>query len=200
LQVHQIKKVGKAVLIVNNLIRRLIVVSVFVLALSACAQTPPPATEVPTDEPTAEVTAELTPEVTAEVTPAADTTSAIEVPPGTADDNSFLSVVRLSEQSAGVFLLDASISNGGDADIEVVEGQIALIDTEGNRYEPAELESNVQPQLIGATLASEETLRGFAQFELPEDATISHMEWCVDTDCETVLGSIIPDIELLDTE
>jgi hypothetical protein len=194
----------------SRLMRYVLIASLSAFALSACAQTadPTPAptvdavtTEEPTEEPTEEVTQEVEPEVTEEVTPEVTAeAAAIEVPPGTADDNSFLSVTRLTEQSAGVFLLDASISNGGDADIEVVEGQIALVDTEGNRYEPVELEDNVQPQFIGATLSSEETLRGFARFELPEDATISHMEWCVDADCETVLGSVIPDIQRLESE
>ena len=194
----------------SRLMRHVLIACLLVVALSACAQTTDPtsaptvdavATEEPTEEPTEEVTQEVEPEVTEEVTPEVTAeAAAIEVPPGTADDNSFVTVVRLTEQSAGVFLLDASISNGGDADIEVVEGQIALVDTEGNRYEPVELEDNVQPQIIGAILTSEETLRGFARFELPEDITISHVEWCVDADCETVLGSIIPDIQRLESE
>lgn len=152
---------------------------------AAATNTPPAATE------------DTTPEATEDVTPEADA-GFVEVPPGESPDGAYtLAVTRLTESDdeAGLFLLDASLLNQSGPAITVGDADLAIVDTTGARYEPVAMPENIQPALLGATIATEETLRGFAQFRIPADATLSHLEWCLNGDCEAAIGGIISQIQ-----
>lgn len=173
----------------------LLILTTATAVIAGCAQTA-------TEEATPEVTPEVTPEATPEVSDAGndDIVVGIDpalqegVPPGTTEDGAyFMSVTSFTqdEEDPTLYLLDASVSNQTDTEVTVTESALVVVAEDGTRYEPVEMPDNIQPALVGAVLGTEETLRGFAQYEIPEDLELSHAEWCVDEACEIVVGSTL---------
>ncbi|MEM6528520.1 MAG: hypothetical protein AAF653_09505 [Chloroflexota bacterium] len=112
----------------------------------------------------------------------------------TPDGQYSFSVISLNELEDGenMYLLDASITNQSGPEITIDGEAVVIVDEEGNRYGPVEMAERIQPPLNGTTLSETEGVRGFAQYEIPPDAVLSHAEWCPDEACEQVAGSAIP--------
>ncbi|MEL6152367.1 MAG: hypothetical protein AAFR56_22235 [Chloroflexota bacterium] len=177
-------------------------------ALPTLFQTPvPDAEEAPADAVIAEAVDNVTPEVTSNETPEVTDGTGLniiinnssemesDIPPSNSESGAYsLTAVRISSLEAGTrqYLLDATVLNQSAADITVADGSIALVTEAGERFSPVAMSDSIQPALIGATLALDESLRGFAQFEIPDGQTPSHIEWCVDDACEILLGSVVP--------
>lgn len=124
---------------------------------------------------------------------AAQSASTVSVPPQNTDDDSFsIAATRLEAlEPENQYLLDVSLTNSSGADVTIDTDALALVGTDGTVYTPVPLPENINPAAVDITLEDDTSLRGFAQFELPPNAQISHVRWCLDADCETVIGSII---------
>ncbi|MEL6268204.1 MAG: hypothetical protein AAFV33_04935 [Chloroflexota bacterium] len=112
----------------------------------------------------------------------------------TPDGDYSFSVVRLSEVSdvEDTYLLDASITNQSGPEITIDGESVLIVDEDGNTYGPVEMPERISPALDGTTLSETEGIRGFAYYEIPPDAVLSHAIWCPDEACEQVAGSAIP--------
>lgn len=120
-----------------------------------------------------------------------------DIPPNATEDNAyFITVTSLAQTFAEDdeperYILDASLANQAGATVTVEASHLAIVDEAGVRYEPVDMPENIRPPLVGAELDEGDTLRGFAQFILPDDAVISHVEWCIGGDCESVVGAAV---------
>ena len=124
---------------------------------------------------------------------AAAQSASVSVPPQNTDDDSFsIAATRLEAlEPENQYLLDVSLTNSSGEDVTIASEALALVGTDGTVYTPVPLPPNIRPAAVDTTLEDNTNLRGFAQFELPADAQISHVRWCLDETCETMIGSVI---------
>ncbi|NJL57265.1 DUF4352 domain-containing protein [bacterium] len=121
-----------------------------------------------------------------------------EIPPNiTEDDAYFITVTSFGQTFAeddepNRFILDASLANQSGASVTVNAADLVIVDASGERHEPVEMPENINPPLVGAELEEGDTLRGFAQYLVPTDVNLSHVEWCIGGDCEFVVGAALP--------
>lgn len=86
----------------------------------------------------------------------------------------------------------ATLANQGGETVTVEAEDLALLDTNGNRYLPEPPDNDTQPPMVGAELAEGEDVLGLARFAIPEDIVPTILEWCPTETCETPLQSQIP--------
>jgi hypothetical protein len=93
-----------------------------------------------------------------------------------------------------VLVTASLLNNTADDPVEVERDHIALIDTNGDSWEPLDVEAPT-PTLYDQTLALEENVVGFALFSIPEDVTPQLIQWCPEGDCPTPLESVLTLVE-----
>lgn len=129
-------------------------------------------------------------------TPAAEDAEVV-IPPSSTNDGTFIAVTSItSTGEAGQYLIDASVSNQSDAPIIISANELIIVDEAGNRYAPVAMREDIQPSLVDYEVEpGGAPLRGYAQYSLPDDVVLSHIEWCLDDACESVIGSVLPDFD-----
>lgn len=89
------------------------------------------------------------------------------------------------------FIVAATVANEGGNTIEIDQDELALIDSEGNRYEPLADDPSLSPSLLG-TFEQGESVLGLVRFAIPNEATASFLEVCLDDECNDFIRSEIP--------
>lgn len=154
--------------------------------------------EVVFAEATPDATAEVTPEVTEDasedfalISVSADNAYYIAVSYALSDD-ALSPNLPAPEPTNRWIMLTATLANQAGDPITVEQGDLALVDTRGNRYLPEPPDEFTQPALVGAELVEGESIYGQVLFSVPQDTYLKLLEWCLDESCNEVIRSSIP--------
>jgi hypothetical protein len=144
------------------------------------------------------VTEEATPEVTAEAV-VTEEVAERTIPNVSRDRNYVFNVIDvfddfsvddLSPAGDGQkwMLARLSLTNNDAPAFEVAREAVFALDEEGNRYTPAAPdEEAAQPSIFNQEIATQETLVGFALFQIPQGSTLESISWCLSAECNEPL-------------